>query len=963
MAACTPAPPTSNTYGSGDDTVTCATGSTPDPDKLFDLGGGNDTLTVNNNPIFSNLGSLATNGTYSVVVVTGNTGNDTFNVNGGDFHGQIQGNDGNDHFNITAGTFRGNIAGDQTGQAGADIFKISGGEFFGSVNAGGGNDVMYVTGGTFHNEFQNGAGTDYSFLFGGTFESTVEMQRGSVNSVIDVDGGRLLAGFEMQNGNATFAQAVNPTFYLRSGFVSVGTWGNANDSTFIIDPVNSQKPSSVDPYASDIAAAFANGTANPDTHHLLTLGVGGGDDDDDGPAAATPTIALGNGNDKLSFVGAVNTGTGIHNLHFGDEDELDEEELPILDGDGQSATADAFGRPGTPGTNDSLTVAQGSNLLLGQVINFENLSVTGGSQLQLNAEEYHFGTAAGDPTKSFVHVDGTSILWLTSDEEVELETAHFVLDSGAGFTPRLEGLPDYYNTFATGGILKIGAAPAAAGGDDDDDDDVVALDEPDEPSGPAKADVTISTGASTFVNGGTIDMLNGVVGDKLTVEGADPNVGGAYLSVGGKLAVEAVLDAGGPGALSQSDKLEIEGATVTGTTTVYVKNVGGTGAFTGHGDDDGIKIAEIEDGSGTAANNSFILAANNISGKAEVIGGAFSYRLVPFVTNGGDDADYRLQSDILDQDPAYSSATGVAQKLAYSSLDTLYKRLGEIRSGAATDGTAMYGSVGGWVRGMYSEVDTNVKSGFDFGQQNSGVLAGLDHKTKDEYGTWLVGIFGGQQRADADVNATIWGGASRSSVEIDSWTLGGYVSYAQSRAPGVGLYSDTVLKFDDFTDIKMAAVSRSASGSTEGSAATISSEVGYGIPVGGGNATLQPQAQLSYTTLTLTDFDDSYGLRVENDNTQSLVGRAGLQLQGNYGGPGSQFSPYVIVNVLSEFLGDNNTTIAGTKFASDTSGVWYSVGGGVTAELGRSLSLYGSGEYSFGDVQGWGGTGGVKMRW
>ena len=38
-------------------------------------------------------------------------------------------------------------------------------------------------------------------------------------------------------------------------------------------------------------------------------------------------------------------------------------------------------------------------------------------------------------------------------------------------------------------------------------------------------------------------------------------------------------------------------------------------------------------------------------------------------------------------------------------------------------------------------------------------------------------------------------------------------------------------------------------------------------------------------------------------------------------------------------------------------------GGGVTAEIGESLSLYGAAEYSFGDIEGWGGTGGVKARW
>jgi outer membrane autotransporter protein len=67
--------------------------------------------------------------------------------------------------------------------------------------------------------------------------------------------------------------------------------------------------------------------------------------------------------------------------------------------------------------------------------------------------------------------------------------------------------------------------------------------------------------------------------------------------------------------------------------------------------------------------------------------------------------------------------------------------------------------------------------------------------------------------------------------------------------------------------------------------------------------------------------------------------------------------------VLSEFLGDNETVVAGTPFQNDMGLTWFEAGGGVTAELSNAISLYGSAEYSFGDVEGWGGTGGVKARW
>jgi outer membrane autotransporter protein len=93
------------------------------------------------------------------------------------------------------------------------------------------------------------------------------------------------------------------------------------------------------------------------------------------------------------------------------------------------------------------------------------------------------------------------------------------------------------------------------------------------------------------------------------------------------------------------------------------------------------------------------------------------------------------------------------------------------------------------------------------------------------------------------------------------------------------------------------------------------------------------------------------------------VGRAGLQLQGNYQMGEGWVTPYAVVNVLTDFLGDSTTIVGETPFESDMGMTWYSAGGGITAELNEAVALYGSGEYLFGDVEGWSGTGGVKLHW
>ena len=71
-------------------------------------------------------------------------------------------------------------------------------------------------------------------------------------------------------------------------------------------------------------------------------------------------------------------------------------------------------------------------------------------------------------------------------------------------------------------------------------------------------------GVSTFTNSGMIDLqANPVPGDVLLISGGHTpgsNGGGTFISNGGRLLVDTVLDAGGPS--SRSDVLVIDNATV-----------------------------------------------------------------------------------------------------------------------------------------------------------------------------------------------------------------------------------------------------------------------------------------------------------------------------------------------------------------------------------------------------------------
>jgi outer membrane autotransporter protein len=884
LAACPSTAPTG-----GDDTITCDSAS-----GAIDLDTGNDKITVNE-------GADLTGG------INGNVGNDLVVVNGGTFY-DIAG---------------GNAAASQTD---TDRIFVFGGNATGA-------------------ELQSGSGVDPFVVFmGGTVTATdrgsMEIRRGSTGAVLVIDGGQLLGNgeFEIQDGNGTLDAAKDVTVYFRSGVIETEEEleGNSVSNTFIFDPVNSKDKSVFQDLANDAANGgdpslsttalkdlLFSAPANPDEDHQMILNV--------------EEVDMGGGDDKVSFVGAVNNGDAHHNLELNGEDG---EVTEFNGGDGD---------------DDEMLVTGGSNLLLGEVENFEELKVEDGSTLTLGESEYEF--------EDSVKVDGTSMLVLTGSE-VTLTTGHFELRSGDGLEERLDGLPAYYADFETGGVLKIGATGGGDADDDDEDDDdaitTLADDDDDDDDAPAggPAEVRFNiTSNTTFVNNGTIDMLNGVVGDEFEIKGQ--NVGAAYQSVSGNLAIDTTL--GGSG--SPTDKLEIDDASVSGTTTVYVNNVGGHGAFTGQGPEDGIEVVRIEDAVGNVADDAFQLGVNAYTGQREVIGGAFAYRMFGH-DNDEDGKSFYLQSDILDEVPAYATAASVAQRFAAAGVDTLYKRLGEVRLGNNGADREFAGGNGTmWARGMYSDFDVDPKAGYGFSQQNDGVLMGVDTRFRNPDGNWLVGVFGGYGTADADVDATIWGSASRSHVDLTAWSFGAYATFFERSRAGEGLYIDAVAKAD-ILDFDMSSDARGNAGSTDGYAATTSAETGYGFGLGGG-VTLQPQAQLTYTTVNWDSFSGpgGYAPQVGSGANESLVGRAGLQLQGVYQTSGGKFAPYAIVNVLSDFWGDNETIVGGTPFKSDMGMTWYSVGGGLTAEFSQSLAVYGSAEYDLGDLEGWGGTGGVKMRW
>ena len=106
----------------------------------------------------------------------------------------------------------------------------------------------------------------------------------------------------------------------------------------------------------------------------------------------------------------------------------------------------------------------------------------------------------------------------------------------------------------------------------------------------------IGVGASTFTNSGIIDLQsNPVAGDVLVITGArQAGVAGpgTYVSNGGTLRLDTVLNEGG--AATRSDTLVVDGTSVGagGATNMVIRNAGGAGALTVG---DGILVVQVLD--------------------------------------------------------------------------------------------------------------------------------------------------------------------------------------------------------------------------------------------------------------------------------------------------------------------------------------------------------------------------------
>jgi outer membrane autotransporter protein len=464
-------------------------------------------------------------------------------------------------------------------------------------------------------------------------------------------------------------------------------------------------------------------------------------------------------------------------------------------------------------------------------------------------------------------------------------------------------------------------------------------------------------GVTTFTNSGIIDLQsNPAAGDVLVITGARQagTAGpGTFISNGGTLRLDTVLNQGG--AATRSDTLVVDGTSVgpNGATQMAIRNAGGTGALTVG---DGILVVQVLDPN-RSATGAFSLAQ-------PISAGAFDYFLFKDGVSPGSQGNWYLRNTLV---PGPTPAPGellpspvpgatiplyrpevavqsvvptVARELIRLGLGTFNERQGDqlLLRGDRMGGA--WGRVFGqkkreqFAQGARPDFDGNF-GGFQAGADLFRLESTSGHRDH-------IGFYVAQAHVGGNIHGSVDGfdGAAAGRLELDAMSVGGYWTHL---GPS-NWYIDAVLQGTDLHGLPRSI--RNFGTSISGGALAASIEGGYPIPLTSW-LVFEPQAQGIWQRLSLDDTRDPIST-IAFDRSDVFTGRAGALLQGTFGNFGAIWHPYLKGNVWWGSNGFDTVTFGTAANAIPTGrdgGTAVEGGGGVTAKLTRNVSIYADASY------------------
>ena len=267
---------------------------------------------------------------------------------------------------------------------------------------------------------------------------------------------------------------------------------------------------------------------------------------------------------------------------------------------------------------------------------------------------------------------------------------------------------------------------------------------------------------------------------------------------------------------------------------------------------------------------------------------------------------------------------GGQNAMYHNQLSDLRKRLGEVRGMTESNGLWVSAS------GQRDRFDGFASNGV---KQNAYRFnLGLDHKI----GSWLVGanfkyLHGTQKTSNPD---------SHAKGKVNSAGANIYGTWIAEN----GLYTDIVASFDHYHQKITTSMldGRGVSGKVNNFGLGLSAEVGkkFGLTK---DFFVEPQAQLAYYWIKGKDFSMSNGMKVEQDDFNSLVGRLGVvggkdfkDAEGNIKG-----QVFVKGGVKQQFAGKQKLRANSVQFKDELKGTSGYYGLGFEANPNKKVSLYG----------------------
>ncbi|AKC70004.1 autotransporter outer membrane beta-barrel domain-containing protein [Pandoraea oxalativorans] len=489
------------------------------------------------------------------------------------------------------------------------------------------------------------------------------------------------------------------------------------------------------------------------------------------------------------------------------------------------------------------------------------------------------------------------------------------------------------------------------------------------PGGPVQGQLL---GVRTFTNSGIVDVSGGgkVAGNVLVISGgqtAGNDGGGRYVSNGGRLFLNSVLNEGG--ANSHSDMLVVDAA-ATGTggaTRIRVSNVGGDGALT---TGNGIALVDIL-GTAPSASDSGAFTLDR-----RVVAGPYEYRLFRGAEDGSGTNVWYLRSD-REPDPEPLYRPEIAAYLANQRLagqmfvHSLHDRLGEPQyvneqgfNMARTDDRASDKPKSGWLRMVGKWERSQSANGLFNVRTNAFLLHGglefADWSMLSE--TDRVHVGGMLSYGTANSNATAQGNPAHAQGKVEGWSLGAYATWYQNDEHKLGAYVDSWVQVGWFNNQVDGDTLDAAKYHAGGFA--VSGETGYAIPLHG-DWVVEPQAQIIYIDYHENDFTEPNGTRIGGANSSGLVTRLGIRTHRTWvRDDGRRFQPYFTFNwwrTTTDSSVSFNALPLGTMYPRDR----FEAKLGLNALLGKRWTGWAnvSGSWGQQDYRQLAVRGGVKYTW